>query len=164
MNQKVLVPYASWCGSAADVANEIGRVLSEKGEVVDVVRAKDVKDLGPYQRVVLGSAVRMGKWNPEAVDFVKRHQAALAQKSPAFFTVCLTLKDDTAENRAAVSAYTEPVRALVKPVKEGFFAGRLDYQRLNLLVGFFMRKMIKAPEGDYRNWDAIRAWAGDEAA
>jgi len=161
MNQKVLVAYSSWCGSTAEMATEMARVITEKGETVDLLPVKDVKDLDAYKSVVLGSAIRVGKWNGDAVDFVQRYQAALAQKPTAFFTVCMTLKDDTAENRQTVSAYLDPVRALVKPRKEGFFAGKVDYKKMNFFMGFLMRNMIKAPEGDYRNWDTVRAWAGE---
>ena len=161
MDQKVLITYASWCGSTAEIAQEIAKVLSGKGETVDLIQAKNVKDLAAYKTVVLGSAIRMGKWNSEALDFVKRYQAILAQKSTAFFTVCLTLKDDTQENRSKVSAYLDPVRALVKPGKEGFFAGRIDYSRMNFFEGLLMKNMIKAPEGDFRKWDLIRDWAGE---
>ena len=164
MNNKVLVAYTSICGSTAEVAKEMAKVLSDRGENVDLMQAKDVKDLSAYKTVVLGSAVRMGQWRPEAVDFVKRHQAVLVQKSTAFFTVCLTLKDDTEENRKKVSAYIDPVRAIIKPGKEGFFAGKMDYSRLSFFDGLLTKNMIKAPEGDYRNWDAIRAWAGEVAA
>jgi menaquinone-dependent protoporphyrinogen oxidase len=163
MNQKVLVTYASWCGSTAEIAKEMARVITEKGETVYLLQAKEVKDLSAYKSVVLGSAIRVGKWNPEALDFVKRHQAALAEKSTSFFTVCMTLKDDNAENRQAVSAYLDPVRALVKPGKEGFFAGKVDYTRMNFFTGLFMKNMIKAPEGDYRNWEAVRLWAAEAA-
>ena len=70
MNGKVLVTYASFCGSTAEVAKEIAGVLTAKGEVVDLIPAKDVKDLSAYKKVVLGSAVRMSKWKSEASDFV----------------------------------------------------------------------------------------------
>ena len=42
------------------------------------------------------------------------------------------------------------------------FAGRLDHS----CIGFMERavtRALKAPEGDFRNWEAIRAW-GDEIA
>ena len=161
MNGRILVAYASVCGSTAEIAQEICKTLIAKGEAVDLRQAKDVKDLDVYKTVVLGSAIRMGKWKSEAVDFTTRFQSALAQKSTAFFTVCLTLKDDTQENRNKVSAYLNPVRALVKPGKEGFFAGKIDYSRLNFFEGFIMRNMIKAPEGDFRKWDLIKAWAAE---
>ncbi len=163
-NQKVLVAFASLYGSTAEVAQEMAKVLSDKGETVDLMQAKDVTDLSTYKTVVLGSAIRMSKWMPTATEFVSRFQAELATKSTAFFTVCLTLRDDTQENREKVSAYIEPVRALHQPGKEGFFAGKLNYQSLSIAEGLLMKGMIKAPEGDFRNWDLIRAWAGEVTA
>jgi menaquinone-dependent protoporphyrinogen oxidase len=160
-NQKILVSFASLCGSTAEIAQEVARVLSEKGDLVDLIQARDVSDLSAYKTVVLGSAIRMRKWIPEASEFVSRFQTELATKSTTFFTVCLTLKDDTAENREKVKAYLNPVRAVVQPGKEGFFAGRLNYPRLSFVEGMLMKSMIKAPEGDFRNWDLIRAWAGE---
>ena len=47
----------------------------------------------------------------------------------------------------------------VKPVSAAFFAGKLDYSRLDLLSRLFVQIIIGARPGDYRNWDAIRAWA-----
>jgi menaquinone-dependent protoporphyrinogen oxidase len=157
--EKVLVSYASWCGSTAEIAREIAKGLGVKGETVDLLQAKDVKNLDAYKTVVLGSAIRRGKWKSEAVDFVTRFQPVLGLKSTAFFTVCLTLRDDTEENRKTVRAYLDPVRVLVKPGKEGFFAGKIDYSRLSFLEGVIMRYMIKAPEGDFRKWDQVEAWA-----
>ncbi len=159
IDQKILVAYASLCGSTAEIAQGIARTLTSKGEMVDLMPVKDVTDLDAYKTVVLGSAIRMSKWIPEATDFVTRFQTDLAKKSTAFFTVCLTLKDDTEENREKVSTFVEPVRALIQPDREGFFAGKLNYQNLSMVEGLIMRNMIKATAGDFRNWDLIRTWA-----
>lgn len=163
MDGKILVAYASFCGSTAGVAQEIANTITAKGESVDLMLAKDVKDLSPYKSVVLGSAIRMGKWKGEAGDFVKKFQGELNQKPTAFFSVCLTIKDDTPENRETAQAYTEPQRVLVKPVHEAFFAGQVDYQKFSFFTGFLMKNMIKAPEGDFRQWDKIKTWAGQLA-
>ena len=93
--KKVLVAYASKCGSTAQIAQEITRVLTERGSRVDLLRAADVQDLSGYQTVVLGSAIRMRKWLPEAKEFVTRFQPELAEKSTAFFTACLSMSEDT---------------------------------------------------------------------
>jgi menaquinone-dependent protoporphyrinogen IX oxidase len=47
----------------------------------------------------------------------------------------------------------------VKPVSVGFFAGKLDYGKLNLLARLFVRFVVGGQPGDYRNWDGIRGWA-----
>jgi menaquinone-dependent protoporphyrinogen oxidase len=46
----------------------------------------------------------------------------------------------------------------IKPISIGTFAGALDYQNLSWLNKKIM-KSKGSPEGDFRDWDAIRAWA-----
>jgi menaquinone-dependent protoporphyrinogen oxidase len=43
------------------------------------------------------------------------------------------------------------------------FAGLVDRRRLGLGEKAILA-MVKAPEGDFRPWDEIRAWAGEIAA
>ena len=43
------------------------------------------------------------------------------------------------------------------------FAGRIDSRQLGFGERAILR-MVKAPEGDFRSWDEIRAWAGEIAA
>ena len=62
-------------GSTAEVAEAIGKTLSEGGMQVDVIPMTEVKDLSPYQAVVAGSAIRGSKWLPEAVQFVQTRTA-----------------------------------------------------------------------------------------
>ena len=76
----------------------------------------------------------------------------------AYFVVCLTMQDDTEENRRTVEAYLDPVCELVEPVDKGLFAGALDLSKLGLPLRLAM-KAAKASEGDFRDWEAIRAWA-----
>jgi hypothetical protein len=83
----------------------------------------------------------------------------------AAFMVCITLAMPGAEQyREGVRTWLAPVRALARPVSEGLFAGALDYSKLGLMDGFKMRALSAAtrtPEGDYRDWAAILAWARD---
>ena len=164
MNNRILVAYASRTGSTAGVAEAIGKTLAESGAQVEVRPMQDVQDLAPYRAVVAGSAIHGRQWLPEAMQFVQTHQAALAQKPFAAFLVCMTLAMPNADKyRQAVADWLEPVRALVKPVSEGLFAGALDISkvpsfgdrlkfRLSVVFGVWS-------EGDHRDWNAIRAWA-----
>jgi menaquinone-dependent protoporphyrinogen oxidase len=160
MTGKVLVIYATRAGSTAEVAQAIGEVLRSKGENVDVAPVKEVKDLSPYRAVIVGSAIRMGSWLPEAVDFVTKNQAALNKMPTAFFVVSGYLRENTPEVRAKVSAFLDPVRAIMKPGKEGLFAGKMDYSKISFLDRT-IAKMVKSVEGDWRKWDEIRTWAAD---
>jgi menaquinone-dependent protoporphyrinogen oxidase len=164
MNDKILVTYTSRFGSTAGVAEAIGKTLSENGAQVDVLPMKEVTDLSPYQAVVAGSAINGAIWLPEAMQFMQNHQAELRNKPFAAFLVCMTLSMKKGEQyRSNVSNWLEPVRALVRPVSEGLFAGALDISkipsfsdrlkfRLSVLFGVWT-------EGDHRDWNAIKTWA-----
>ncbi|MBL0344270.1 flavodoxin domain-containing protein [Candidatus Villigracilis affinis] len=164
MSNKILVTYATCTGSTRGVAEAIGKTLSEGGAEVDVLPMRDVKDLAPYHAVVAGSAIQGKLWLPEAMQFVQSHRLELARKPFAAFLVCMTLAMRNGESyRHFVVDFLAPVRALVKPISEGLFAGALDISkvptfrdrlmfRLSVLFGVWK-------EGDHRDWNAIRSWA-----
>ena len=161
MKKKVLVTYASKYGSTGGVANAIGKELCSKGTTADVVLIKNAGSITSYQGVVIGSAIYMGKWMPEAVDFVKKNRDILRQVPVAYFLVCITMSPPTEKNRAKVLSYMDPILKAVpevKPVVIETFAGALDYNNLSWLN----KKILKSkgsPEGDFRDWNAIRTWA-----
>lgn len=166
MSDKILVAYATRNGSTAGVAEAIAQTLADSGAQVDVRPMQDVTDLTPYRAVVAGSAIRGAQWLPEAMQFMRTHRAALAQRPFAMFTVCMTLAMKNSEKyRAGVADWLAPVRALVKPVHEGYFAGVLDIKQVESLGDKLKFRLSIAlgvwSEGDHRDWDAIRAWAAD---
>jgi menaquinone-dependent protoporphyrinogen oxidase len=112
---------------------------------------------------VAGSAIQGGQWLPEAMAFMKAHQKALLQKPFAAFLVCMTMSIPNEYYRSGVQSWLEPVRRLVKPVSEGFFAGSLDIHRVPSLADRIKFRISVAlgvwTEGDHRDWNAIRDWA-----
>jgi menaquinone-dependent protoporphyrinogen oxidase len=65
--------------------------------------------------------------------------------------------------REQVASWLTPVRALVRPVGEGLFAGALDIAKVPSFGDRLKFRLSVASgvwsEGDHRDWDAIRAWA-----
>jgi menaquinone-dependent protoporphyrinogen oxidase len=158
MGDKVLVAYASRCGSTGEVAEAISRELCAAGTAVDVRQMKDVSDLSAYRGVIAGSAVYRSNLLPEAVEFVKANQKILGRMPIAYFVVCGTLQEDTPEKREKAAAFLAPLREMVPPVNEGLFAGRIEYSRVSLLEQLIVR-VLGSEEGDWRDWDAIQTWA-----
>lgn len=164
MNNKVLVTYSSRTGWTVGVAEAIAKTLAENDVQADVIPMKEVKDLSVYDAVVAGSAIRNKTWLPEAVQFIRTHQDELKRKPFATFLVCMTLAMPNGENyRPHISTWLDPVRALVKPVSMGLFAGGLDISKIE---SFSDRLMFRVSvlfgvwkEGDHRNWNAIQEWA-----
>lgn len=163
MQKKILVTYASRTGSTAGVAEAIGKTLTESGAEVEVRPMQAVQDLRRYDAVVAGSAIQEGKWLPEAMQFIRLHQAMLNRKPFAAFLVCMTMAMKSVEARKGVRDWMQPVRALVRPVDEGYFAGVLHIKdvpsfRQRLLFRLSVASGVWS-EGDHRDWNAIHNWA-----
>ena len=93
---------------------------------------------------------------------VGRIAVSLTQKPFAAFLVCMTLAMPSADKyRPAVAEWLAPVRARVKPVSEGLFAGGLDISKMpsfNDRLKFRLSVILGVwKEGDHRDWNAIRA-------
>jgi menaquinone-dependent protoporphyrinogen oxidase len=163
MTNKILVTYASRGGTTTGVAEAIGKTLAESGAEVEVRPMAEVTDLSPYGAVVAGSAIQGGQWLPEAMQFVRGHQAELSSKPFAAFLVCMTLAMQGKDYREHVGTWLAPVRALVRPVSEGLFAGSLDLSKIPSFGDRLKFRISVATgvwrEGDHRDWSAIRTWA-----
>ena len=165
MSNRILVTYASRTGSTVGVAELIGKTLTERGAQVEVHPMAEVDDLSSYDAVVAGSAIQAKAWLPEAMQFMRMHQAELTQKPCATFLVCMTLAMKKGDYRSAVAEWLQPVRALVKPVSEGLFAGALNISKIPSLGARLQFRISVAlgvwTEGDHRDWNAIQAWANE---
>jgi menaquinone-dependent protoporphyrinogen oxidase len=163
---KILVAYASRCGSTGGVAGAIAGTFCDAGASVDVLRVENVPNLKGYHGVVVGSAIHSDQWLPEALDFVERHGKDLSGLPVAYFLTCLTLVRNTEENRKKALGFMTPLRRKVPgvtPVDTGLFSGVLAYDKLSFMVRMVMKMKMQdkgVAEGDYRDWEAIKAWAG----
>lgn len=155
---RILVAYATGTGATAEIAAEIAKVLMDAGARVDLQPADEVHNVAGYDAAVLGSAIRAGKLFPQVPRLAERIHRLSSPVPMAYFVVCATLQQDTPANREIVHAYLEPLRKIQAPVDEGLFAGRIEFERLNPLLRM-MLKLMKAKEGDWRDWEAIRGWA-----
>ena len=160
METRVLVVYGTKYGATAGIAEKIGQVLQEAGLAVDVKPAGDAGDVSSYQAVVLGSAVYIGRWRKEAVNFLKTNEQALAQQPVWIFN-----SGPLGEGDAAEQAGDVPLRKGLGQIADrikvrdvAVFFGAVELAKLNPLERW-MFKNVKSPIGDFRDWDAITAWA-----
>ncbi|MFY9194383.1 MAG: flavodoxin domain-containing protein [Methanoculleus sp.] len=158
MSGTILVAYATRYGSTAEVAEEIGDELRKGGARVDVRPVGEIDDLAPYGAVIVGSPIYMGKWLPEAQVFVERHQKFLRDIPIAYFAVGLSVAGGTPDATGKAEASMGSVRVLASPVDIGIFPGRLESDRLSSADQMIIR-LIRAKAGDFRDQEAVRAWA-----
>lgn len=156
-NAGILIAYATRAGSTGEVAAALGESLSARQYAVDVKPVKECPSVAGYAAVLLGSAIRMGRWLPEAVRFVETHRTALQAIPVALFTVHMLNSGDDGASVTARRVYLDPVRPLLPGAEEVYFTGCMDFARLSFLDRT-IAKMVKAVESDQRDWDAIRGW------
>ena len=151
---RVLVAFASKYGSNREIAEAIGAVLLEEGIPAEVRPAADVRTLRGYDAVVLGSALYAATWLKDANRFVRAHRKALAAAR-------VWLWSSGPLDRSA-DFDDIPMTAHVAEVVDGIgirghrtFGGRLLADAPEVEAGIIATHRT----GDFRDFDAIRAWA-----
>ena len=160
MDNRILVAYASKYGATAEIAEKIGQVLREAGLQVDVLPARDVSNLAPYKAVVLGSAVYIGSWRKEAAKLLKIQEEMLTQRPVWLFSSGPTGEGNPVELTQGwrLPGSLQPIADRIEPRDIAVFHGNIDERKLNFIEKW-MLKNVKAASGDFRDWEAIAAWA-----
>lgn len=148
----VLVAFAGRHGSTAEIAEVIAEAMRELGRAATVCPVGDVDDLAPYAAVVLGSAIYLTRWRPEAREFAARHRDVL-RELPLWLFSC------GAGGAGAEATPGAPVhvRALARELcarDSVVFGGRLPPRPSSWMERVVVRH---APPGrqDTRDWAAI---------
>jgi menaquinone-dependent protoporphyrinogen oxidase len=152
---RVLVVVATKHGSTKEIATAIAGVL---GAVLQ--DAEHAPSPAGFDAVVVGSAVYAGRWRETARDWVSAHAAELRTRPVWLFSSgpigSPPFPSDEPHD-------VHPLSELIGARGHRSFPGRLDKE----LLSFGERAMVtamRAPLGDFRDWDDIRAWAGQVGA
>jgi len=172
---RVLVAYASKTGFTKGIAEFVGEKLRERGLQVDVQEVGSVRSAGDYAAFIIGSAVYMFHWDKAAKQFVSRNRAVLASRPVWLFSSGPVGTKTTNDKGQDVLEASKPkefdeLRESVKPRDHRVFFGGIDGTRLTGTIGFAYRMARRSqsaresmPEGDFRDWKEIEAWANSIA-
>ena len=178
IEMKALIVYGTRYGTAAEIAEEMSRVMKEEGAEVDLVDSRGLKnfDVAPYDLVVVGSGIKMGKWTKNALNFLKNNKEILTSKKVALFVSCGAANEEKSRAEGQ-EKYLDDVAnkyLLNEPVATGLFGSVYDPEAKHGLMYKFTRSFIKkelekqgidtTKRHDYRDWDAIKEWARDLVA
>jgi menaquinone-dependent protoporphyrinogen oxidase len=181
--KKVLLVYSTRYGATASTAVEIARVLKDEGLEVKVadLKKEKIKDIAPYDLVIVGGGMQMGKWTGEPEAFLGRFQKELANKKVAIFISSAAqslLEHDkkTEEMEKNLKYLAERASKYnLKPVATTIHGGVWDFNKMNFLfrktLAGSIKPQLKAaglkevqPElYDTRDWNIIRNWAKELA-
>lgn len=169
----VLVAYATRHGSTAGIAERIAARLTERGFPAESHAVDKVGSLETYDAVVLGAATYMFHWHKDAVRFAHQHADVLGNRPLWLFSSgpLGTEQVDAAGHdvrEGAVPKEFPDLIASLGPRGTQVFFGAYDPEAKP--VGLAERVVRSMPAsgdllkpGDFRDWEAIDAWADDIA-
>jgi menaquinone-dependent protoporphyrinogen oxidase len=163
MSASTLVAYATRCGSTAEVAEAIGKTLTEAGHDVDVRRLPVAGDIDGYSGVVLGAPLYMFRWHRDALRFLKSYRKALEDRPVALFALgpFNNVEKEWLDARAQLDKELVKFKWF-KPVAVKIVGGKFDPELLGLPYSL-VPAMKKIPPCDIRDWAAVREWAQEAA-
>jgi menaquinone-dependent protoporphyrinogen oxidase len=169
MAERILIAYATKCGSSSEVAEAVGEELASRRLDVGVRPIAQADHVAEYDAVVVGCPILYASPHSDAVGLLHRHRAVLARLPVAYFLTCLELTRIPAATHRGVPIVVDPglgalprnpgklshwershlVSGLVDqlldaapdvtPVSVGVFRGRMRYSDLNPADRLLMR-------------------------
>lgn len=152
---KILLTAASRHGATAEMLEIIDRVLRDRGFRTETRDPESVESLDGYDAVILGSAIYYGSWLGPARDFADRHAEKLRTMPVWLFS------SGPVGDRPVPAVEPSKIPELLELTGargHGLFSGRLDRRKLGM-VEKAVTRVIRAPEGDFRDPAEIEAWA-----
>jgi menaquinone-dependent protoporphyrinogen oxidase len=150
---RVLVTYGSKRGGTAGIGQMLGAALSGRGMRVDVLPAAQVDSVDGYDAVIVGGALYVGRWHPQARQFVKRHAEAL-QSRPVWFFSSGPLDDSAARTELLPVPQVQRLMNWIGVREHRTFGGRL----LPDAKGLIASQIAKERSGDWRDPWRIHDW------
>jgi menaquinone-dependent protoporphyrinogen oxidase len=158
---RVWVVVASKYGATREIGEAIADELGKASHDAALKDAEGLDGLQDADAIVLGSAIYAGKWLQPADSLVREGAAELASRPVWLFS-----SGPVGEPPKPEEAEPEDIDEALKATGargHAIFAGKLDYEAIGKVERLLV-KALKAPEGDFRDWDAIREWARSVAA
>jgi menaquinone-dependent protoporphyrinogen oxidase len=164
----ILVAYASRHGATQGIAERIAETLRAGSLKAEARPARDVSDLTGYDAFVIGSAVYMFHWLKDATRFLRHNRSFLADRPVWLFSSGpLGTETTDAQGRDVLEVsqakeIPEFIEAIHPRDHTMFFGAFFPGKPIGLGERFvaMMPAARKAmPQGDFRDWEAVEAWA-----
>jgi menaquinone-dependent protoporphyrinogen oxidase len=154
---RVLVAFASKLGSNGEIAEAIADTLRGAGHHAAAHPVREVRSLDGWDAVVLGSAIYAAHWQRDARRFVTHHRDALALRLLWLYSSG-PLDARLARANLPISDHAAAITEGLGALGHRTFGGRLRPD-----ADIDPQVLRTHPIGDFRDWDAIRAYAREIA-
>lgn len=162
---KVLLAYATSHGSSTEIAQWIGRVLQEKGLTTTVAKVEEINTVEGYDACILGSPIYAGAWLPELTTFLTTFAKNLAAKPLYLWVACIRVMEENGVEHVLEFYLNHDLLRDIRVREATAFSGKLNLsgidwnERWTLAARYDGGTWPSSFDGDFRDWEKIRAWA-----
>ena len=150
-----LIVYASKYGFTKTCAEILAKKLGENVDIYDL--NSNLPDLMKYDKVIVGGSIYAGKIRKPVMRFCTDNLNTLKGKKLGLF-ICGMAKEDDAQKQLESSF---PQELLAVCAAKGFFGGECNYEKMNFLEKFIMKKITGSKQSQSRvAEDNITRFAG----
>ena len=164
----VLIVYGSKEGQTAKIAERIAQIIRNRGLQASTYSGKEIQadfSTDAFDAIIVGGCIHMDNYPAYLRKFVTHHRDWLNKVPSAFFTVCMAIQSQYADEREEALNYGERFIKTTHwhPTLIDTFAGAVKYTEYNFITRFIMKRIAKREGGstdtshdhEYTDWDAV---------
>ncbi len=159
--KNVLIAYSTKTGTTEEIAKTMATQLLGLGIESDVKKIGEIRNIEPYNCIIIGAPVQGMKWHPDALDFVQTHKNQFQRRLVGFFLSSYLYNTGRPSIRNQIPKILTQLANIVQPDLTGIFGGRVEKPMpwvARLLLG-----VPKDAELDTIQWEGITEWTKELA-
>lgn len=166
---KILIIYSTTDGQTRKICHRLREVIEQQAHHVKMLSIQDEPqvDLAFFDKIVIGASIRYGKHSPLILDFIKKNEQILTEKSNALFSVNVTARKPD-KNQPETNPYMRKfLRQMTwQPKRLAVFAGKIDYPRYSFFDRLAIRLIMLMTDGptdpkavvEFTDWRQVEAF------
>ncbi len=162
---KILIAYSTVDGQTKKIAETLAQELN--GEVT-IKLFEEINNLAEFDKIIIGSSIRYGKFPKKLYRFVQENQAILTEKEADFFGINLIARNPEkccVENNVYIRKFLDKISWQPHDVK--IFAGALNYTTYKLFDKKMIQLIMKITDGptdptidsEFTDWEQVSIYA-----
>lgn len=141
---KTLIAYGTKYGCTRKCAQLIAQQIVGEVDVIDLKAQKSLT-LNPYQNVIIGGSIYMGKVQKEVREFCDAYATELITKKLALFITCM--QDGEVADQELNQAF--PEKLVAHAVAKVPCGGEMIFEKMKFMDRFIAKKVAKSDENVY---------------
>ena len=163
---KIIIIYSTTDGHTREICSVLLGIIEESGQEGLLVSIEDVEqvDLNAFDKIVVGASIRYGKHSEKIYGFINNNLQTLDNKPNAFFSVNVVARKPN-KNQPETNPYLRKFLSQIawQPKEVAVFAGKIDYQKYNILDRFMIRMIMFITKGptdpkaciEFTDWNQV---------